>query len=423
MKRILLLLFLVIGSCGVISAQEYRDSVKIYFRQGLYDLDLDLSSNRNSIKKITDTLKTNYSDSRYRYWIDQVTILGTASPEGSIALNRRLSEQRAKTLFDYLLQFNAIPENMMSTEFIGRDWRGLIQLVEADDNVPYKNETLEVLRGIESRARGIYTAVDDLNLIQQFRGGIPYKYMYENLFPDLRASKMYISFLEIEKPRSVQDGEQYHVEAQPLPGAVVDIPPTVYVAPEECRPFYMALKTNLLYDAAFTPNIGIEFYLGRRWSIGANWMYAWWKNDSKHQFWRIYGGDLELRRYIGRRSKEKPLTGHHIGFYGQIATYDFSFGERGYMGGEPGGNIFDKPSYGGGISYGYSAPIARRLNLDFTIGVGYLGGEYKEYLPIDDCYVWQSTKQRHWIGPTKAEISLVWLIGCGNVNQMKGGKR
>ena len=104
MKRILLLLFLVIGSCGVISAQEYRDSVKIYFRQGLYDLDLDLSSNRNSIKKITDTLKTNYSDSRYRYWIDQVTILGTASPEGSIALNRRLSEQRAKTLFDYLLQ-------------------------------------------------------------------------------------------------------------------------------------------------------------------------------------------------------------------------------------------------------------------------------------------------------------------------------
>ena len=103
MKRILLLLFLVIGSCGVISAQEYRDSVKIYFRQGLYDLDLDLSSNRNSIKKITDTLKTNYSDSRYRYWIDQVTILGTASPEGSIALNRRLSEQRAKTLFDYLL--------------------------------------------------------------------------------------------------------------------------------------------------------------------------------------------------------------------------------------------------------------------------------------------------------------------------------
>ena len=178
MKRILLLLFLVIGSCGVISAQEYRDSVKIYFRQGLYDLDLDLSSNRNSIKKITDTLKTNYSDSRYRYWIDQVTILGTASPEGSIALNRRLSEQRAKTLFDYLLQFNAIPENMMSTEFIGRDWRGLIQLVEADDNVPYKNETLEVLRGIESRTRGIYTTVDDLNLIQQFRGGIPYKYMY-----------------------------------------------------------------------------------------------------------------------------------------------------------------------------------------------------------------------------------------------------
>jgi|GEM_PF-6135277 len=44
---------------------------------------------------------------------------------------------------------------------------------------------------------------------------------------------------------------------------------------------------------------------------------------------------------------------------------------------------------------------------------------YKEYLPQDGHYVWQSTKRRHWIGPTKAEISLVWLIGRGNTNNTK----
>ena len=50
-----------------------------------------------------------------------------------------------------------------------------------------------------------------------------------------------------------------------------------------------------------------------------------------------------------------------------------------------------------------------------------MGGEYKEYLPQDGHYVWQSTKRRHWIGPTKAEISLVWLIGRGNTNRPSDG--
>lgn len=423
MKKILLLAFLILGSSGVIFAQEYRDSVIIHFRQGHHDLDLEFSDNRASLQRITDSLKANLTDSRYRYWIEQINIQGTASPEGSVSLNRRLSEQRAQTLFNYLLEYNAIPEDMMNFQFVGRDWQGLIRLVEADDNVPYKQETLDMLRQIKSRANGIYSSVDDLHRIQQLRGGVPYKYMYDNLFPQLRASKMFISFLEVEKPSSVLRSEAYQIDGKDMPDQIVAVPATVFVAPEqECKPFYMALKTNMLYDAAFTPNVGIEFYLGRRWSIGANWMYAWWDNQSKDQFWRIYGGDLELRRYVGRRSKEKPLTGHHIGLYGQIATYDFSFGDRGYMGGEPGGNIFDKPSYGGGFAYGYALPVAKRLNIDFTIGVGYLGGEYKEYLPIDDCYVWQNTKQRHWFGPTKAEISLVWLIGCGNINQKKGGK-
>ena len=59
------------------------------------------------------------------------------------------------------------------------------------------------------------------------------------------------------------------------------------------------------------------------------------------------------------------------------------------------------------------------------IGLGYLGGEYQEYLPKDGHYVWQATKQRRWFGPTKAEVSLVWLLGRNNNNRAKekGGQR
>lgn len=185
----------------------------------------------------------------------------------------------------------------------------------------------------------------------------------------------------------------------------------------------MALKTNMLFDALLVPNIGLEFYLGRKFSLAADWMYAWWNSRPAHWFWRIYGGDIVVRKWFGRRAEAKPLTGHHVGIYGQIVTYDFETGGRGQIGGRPGGTLFDKCNYGAGVEYGYALPIARRLNIDFVVGVGYLGGKYYEYLPIDDCNVWQQTKNRRYFGPTRAEVSLVWLLGRGNVNQRKGGRR
>ena len=185
--------------------------------------------------------------------------------------------------------------------------------------------------------------------------------------------------------------------------------------PREKSPFYMGFKTNLLYNILAIPNIGVEFYLGSNFSVAANWHYAWWKNDKKHNYWRTYGGDLALRYWWGKRAHEKPLTGHHIGLYGQMITYDFELGGRGVLA--------DRWSWAAGLEYGCSLPVAKRLNLDFTIGMGYHWGEFKEYLPIDGHYVWQATKNRNYWGPTKAEISLVWLIGKDNYNVKKGGNK
>ena len=178
-------------------------------------------------------------------------------------------------------------------------------------------------------------------------------------------------------------------------------------------------------DALLVPNIGVEFSLGNRWSIAADWMYGWWSRNKSHRYWRIYGGGISLRKYFGAIAAEKPLQGHHIGINAQMLTYDFEFGGTGYMGGEPGGTLWDRMNYTIGAEYGYSLPIARRLNIDFSIAAGYMGGRYYEYIPLDGHYVWQATKNRHWVGPTKVEVSLVWLLGHGNYNTKtkKGGEK
>lgn len=180
-------------------------------------------------------------------------------------------------------------------------------------------------------------------------------------------------------------------------------------------PVYLNVRTNTLYDLALVPNFGVDVYLGGNFSVGANWHYAWWNINKIHWCWRTYGGDLNVRYWFGKAAKEKPLTGHHIGLYGQIITYDFELGKKGIQ-----SNFWN---YGGGVEYGHTWPLAYRLNLDVTMGVGYNTGQFYEYLPIDDCYVWQTTKNRRYIGPTKLEVSLVWLFGCDNYNKVKGGDR
>lgn len=419
---------LVVAMSGQVAAQnvhEAHDSVKIYFRQGKIELDPEFRNNREALNRIADSLRTSYADSVYR--LQKILVVGGASPEGSVKLNKWLSEKRAGVLFDYLSRYGTLPDSLKTTDFIGRDWNGLIRLVENDPEVPYREETLALLREIAGGARGDASSHGDhLERLRQLREGVPYYYMYKILFPELRASRLYLWYEKVWNPTALVPQPKTEILIPQVDTVFVRdtliVRDTVYL-PAQCPPFYMNIRTNMLYDALLVPNIGIEFYLGKDWSVVANWMYGWWKRDHNHWYWRAYGGDIALRKWFGKAAKEKPLTGHHLGIYGQIFTYDFETGGKGYMGGKPGGTLWNKMNYAAGVEYGYSLPIAWRLNIDFTVGVGYWGGTYHEYKPVDGCYVWQSTKQRHWFGPTKAEVSLVWLIGRGNYNKEKGGKR
>lgn len=178
-----------------------------------------------------------------------------------------------------------------------------------------------------------------------------------------------------------------------------------------------SLRTNVLYGAALVPNIGFDLYLASNWSLSVFWYYSWWSKNARHRFWRTYGGDITARRWLGSASKQNYLTGHHLGSYIQASTFDFELGGKGYMGGKPGGSLWDKMNWSIGVEYGYSLPVSRHFNVDFTIAVGYTDCTYHVYRPEDQCYVRKSTKHLRTVLPTKAEISFVWIIG----DRRKGG--
>lgn len=164
----------------------------------------------------------------------------------------------------------------------------------------------------------------------------------------------------------------------------------------------VAIKTNFLYDAVFVPNIGVEINLYKNLAIYGDLMYANWNLPARHIYWDLFGAQAGIRKYFGRASKERSFSGHHAGIYGQALAYDFQLGFVGQQ--TPTINI------GVGLEYGYSFPVALGFNIDIDLGIGYLTGKYYEYDVKDDHYAWRGTVNRSWFGPTKASVSMVWLI-------------
>ena len=411
-------------------AASIQDSLRttIYFRPGYSLLELSYRDNAANMKALTQGIQTIKGNPCVQ--LQHIRILSAASPEGNSALNKRVAKRRGERLRDYLKETLVLPDSIFTVSSAGEDWQGLASLI-AKEKTPWRNKALQIIRHTPEWVTRNGKVVDGRKRqLQNLDGGKAWRYMLDNHFYTLRTGAVVVcevKTLAAESTPSAAEASQEQARSEqarlesasqsPSSPPFPAIPSQVHPSSESQAPpvaSYFALKSNLLYDALLVPNLSLEASIGSGWTLSAGGMLAWWSKDAKHRYWRIYGGDLEIRKYFGTLSKSKPLQGHHLGIYGDFLTYDFEFGAKGYQ---------SKATYAAGIKYGYSHPIANRLNLDFALGIGYLHSNYKTYVPRDGCYVYQETKKQKWLGPTQAEISLVWLLGKGNTNKKKGGKK
>ena len=411
-------------------AASIQDSLRttIYFRPGYSLLELSYRDNAANMKALTQGIQTIKGNPCVQ--LQHIRILSAASPEGNSALNKRVAKRRGERLRDYLKETLVLPDSIFTVSSAGEDWQGLAALI-AKEKTPWRNKALQIIRHTPEWVTRNGKVVDGRKRqLQNLDGGKAWKYMLDNHFYPLRTGAVVVCEVKTLAAESTPSAAEARLEqarlesASQQPASQSPSSPPFPAIPSQVHPSsksqappvasYFALKSNLLYDALLVPNLSLEASIGSGWTLGAGGMFAWWSKDAKHRYWRIYGGDLEIRKYFGTLSKSKPLQGHHLGIYGDFLTYDFEFGAKGYQ---------SKVTYAAGIKYGYSHPIANRLNLDFALGIGYLHSNYKTYVPRDGCYVYQETKKRKWLGPTQAEISLVWLLGKGNTNNKKGGKK
>ena len=371
MRGLIVSAFMLLG-CIQVFGQESRKEVCIGFPVGNSTLDTAYGDNAMRLSEVVSFLESVKKDSTLE--LVEVSFCGSASPEGGFAINRELAEKRRNSLERYVRERVSLPDGIISRPEGFIAWERLAELVEVSD-MPHKEEAVDVLRNVPEFTydnKGVLVDSRKKHLME-LQYGRTWHYMHKHFFDQIRNASVILVTVR-QKPVIEEKTVVKEEPVVPVPTdrtSVVEKTDTVVaVSPETSKPFYMALKTNMLYDVLAVPNIGVEFYLGKNWSISGNWMYGWWKKNSSHRYWRIYGGDIAVRYWFGKKASEKPLTGHHVGVYGQAFTYDFEWGGKGYMGGEPGGTLWDKTNYAAGVEYGTTPWTATMYGRPLKTGTG-----------------------------------------------------
>lgn len=171
------------------------------------------------------------------------------------------------------------------------------------------------------------------------------------------------------------------------------------------------IKTNLLYDATSTMNLGVEFGLSQKWTFDILGNYNPWDFDGrKMKHWLV---QPEVRYWLCEK-----FNGHFFGLHTHGGQYNFGgmlpWGfSNGKMFGIENKNIL-KYRYqgwlvGAGISYGYQWILGNRWNLEASLGIGYAYMDYDKY-PCGNCGEKLESGHRNYFGPTKAAVSIIYII-------------
>ena len=127
-----------------------------------------------------------------------ITIKGYASPEGSFSSNLTLSENRAISLKNHLRSNQGFADNFFNARGHGEDWHKLDSLVEAS-YLPDKYALLEIIRSSD--------APDNKDAkMMAISGGMPYKRMFDEIYPALRRSDYQLHYTVV--PFTVEVGKE-----------------------------------------------------------------------------------------------------------------------------------------------------------------------------------------------------------------------
>jgi hypothetical protein len=168
----------------------------------------------------------------------------------------------------------------------------------------------------------------------------------------------------------------------------------------------VAVKADLLYGGGtLTPNLALEVAAGNRSTIGLLAGYNPWHHRSSDGANRKIAHVLVMPEY--RYWTCERFNGHFFGAHLLFSHFN--------VGGVKIPLLFDRDSRhegyaaGAGLAYGYHLAINAAWGVEFTLGAGVVYLDYEKF-PCTRCGELLEKKSEYYFGPTRAGISLVYIL-------------
>lgn len=388
--------------------------VRLYFPVGISSLRENFRTNADALAHLDKLMsERSYMDG------DIIRVVGMASPEGPERRNETLARQRAEAIRNYIASHWPAFADAVSVTIESEAWADFRAAVQADTQQS-ENENRRVLDIIDSAASPDAKEA----ALRKLPGWQRY---YRSLFPDYRVASVVPDFVSERFRLSDSELLLSDFDSEMAAPAISLHPDQLHVAQltgqnrEGAQRRYgaqkrtiLAVKTNLLYDAATLLNYAIEIPLGKQFSLAWEHYSPWWvlRNNRICIQYLTLGGEArwwfarQPRAATAKRAQRDRLVGHFLGAYGFWGKTDLQWDRIGCYQCE---NIWSA-----GLTYGYVFPISRHLNLELSASFGYASIPYQRYIPSDDWQIlWRDPEGAgvtYYFGPTKVQVGLVWPI-------------
>lgn len=169
-----------------------------------------------------------------------------------------------------------------------------------------------------------------------------------------------------------------------------------------------ALKSNLLYDATTTINLGFETALAEKWTfdLSGNWNPFQFEDNMKWKHWLI---QPEFRYWTCRKFGGHFFAAHLLGGQYNFGNID---GLPNFLGSDLSqlaDHRYEGWYAGAGVGYGYAWMLGKHWNLEAEIGIGAAYTNFEKY-ECPKCGKLVGTDDHIYYGLTKLAINLVYLF-------------
>ena len=186
-----------------VKTRQEKGSAYLCFRINRTEIDPAHMSNPQELQKINNTIHLVKNDPNVE--IQDVSIVGYASPEGEENRNMKLSVDRTESLRQYLNAKGIISSSKVKASSNGENWKGFVAYLNGHYEVPNRSTLLSIATSL--------SALDEKEALMKKKAPEGFNYCLKNCFPSLRCTEYAVTY--IVRPFTLEETEKIF-ETRPI---------------------------------------------------------------------------------------------------------------------------------------------------------------------------------------------------------------